>query len=72
MMDETNLRTTILTVAAAVAAHADELTALDSAIGDGDHGANMKRGFDAVAADVDAIASTSAATASKPRFMLAP
>lgn len=57
MMDETNLRTTILTVAAAVAAHADELTALDSAIGDGDHGANMKRGFDAVAADVDAIAS---------------
>jgi dihydroxyacetone kinase-like protein len=57
MMDETNLRATILTVAAAVAAHADELTALDSAIGDGDHGANMKRGFDAVAADVDAIAS---------------
>jgi dihydroxyacetone kinase-like protein len=28
--------------------HKDELTALDSAIGDGDHGANMARGFNAV------------------------
>jgi phosphoenolpyruvate---glycerone phosphotransferase subunit DhaL len=54
-MDETALKATILSVAAAVNAHADELTALDSAIGDGDHGANMKRGFDAVAADVDTI-----------------
>jgi len=31
--------------------HADELTALDSAIGDADHGINMKRGFEAVLAD---------------------
>ncbi|WP_293853443.1 dihydroxyacetone kinase subunit DhaL [uncultured Alsobacter sp.] len=31
--------------------HADELTTLDQAIGDGDHGINMKRGFEAVAAD---------------------
>ena len=31
--------------------HADELTALDQAIGDGDHGLNMKRGFEAVLAD---------------------
>ena len=37
-------------VAAAVRASADELTALDRAIGDGDHGANLRRGFDAVAA----------------------
>ena len=29
--------------------HADELTVLDQAIGDGDHGLNMKRGFEAVA-----------------------
>src|ERR1700720_3102378 len=29
-------------------AHADELTALDQAVGDGDHGVNMKRGFEAV------------------------
>jgi phosphoenolpyruvate---glycerone phosphotransferase subunit DhaL len=30
--------------------HAEELTALDSAIGDADHGVNMKRGFDALEA----------------------
>jgi phosphoenolpyruvate---glycerone phosphotransferase subunit DhaL len=30
--------------------HAEELTALDSAIGDADHGINMKRGFDALEA----------------------
>ncbi|HEY9012640.1 MAG TPA: dihydroxyacetone kinase subunit DhaL [Devosia sp.] len=57
-MDEAGLKTVILAVAAAVAAHADELTALDSAIGDGDHGANMKRGFDAVAAEADVIAAS--------------
>jgi dihydroxyacetone kinase-like protein len=38
-----------------IAAHADELTALDQAIGDGDHGLNMKRGFEAVRADREAI-----------------
>src|SRR5919198_1222616 len=38
-------------VAAAIERHADELTSLDQAIGDGDHGINMKRGFDAVLAD---------------------
>ena len=37
-------------VAAAVRASADELTELDRAIGDGDHGTNLRRGFDAVAA----------------------
>jgi dihydroxyacetone kinase-like protein len=36
--------------------HAEELTALDQAIGDGDHGLNMKRGFEAVLADADALA----------------
>lgn len=35
--------------------HADELTTLDSAIGDGDHGHNMKRGFEALLNDADAI-----------------
>ena len=29
--------------------HTEELTGLDSAIGDGDHGLNMKRGFEALA-----------------------
>jgi dihydroxyacetone kinase-like protein len=46
----------IRTVADRVIAHADELTTLDQAIGDGDHGLNMKRGFEAVLADLDAIA----------------
>ena len=38
-----------------IADHADELTALDSAIGDGDHGYNMKRGFEALAGEADAL-----------------
>jgi dihydroxyacetone kinase-like protein len=38
------------------AAHKDELTALDAAIGDGDHGANMARGFAAVPPKLDALA----------------
>jgi phosphoenolpyruvate---glycerone phosphotransferase subunit DhaL len=41
------------TVAQRVIASADELTDLDRAIGDGDHGANMRRGFEAVLAAVD-------------------
>ena len=41
----------ILAVADEVIAHADELTELDQAVGDGDHGINMKRGFEAVWAD---------------------
>jgi dihydroxyacetone kinase-like protein len=36
--------------------HADELTGLDRAIGDGDHGLNMKRGFEAVLGDLDGLA----------------
>lgn len=38
-----------------IVAHADELTSLDQAIGDGDHGVNMKRGFEAILADADAL-----------------
>ena len=38
-----------------VIASASELTMLDQAIGDGDHGANMKRGFEAVLSKLDAI-----------------
>ena len=33
--------------------HVDELTALDQAIGDGDHGLNMKRGAQAIQAGLD-------------------
>src|SRR5271157_516439 len=46
----------ILAVADDVIAHADELTELDQAVGDGDHGINMKRGFEAVRAEAGATA----------------
>jgi dihydroxyacetone kinase-like protein len=46
----------IETVANRVIAAAGELTELDSAIGDADHGLNMKRGFEAVLADKAKIA----------------
>lgn len=55
-MHETLQRRLIQAVAAAVIEHAGELTELDQAIGDGDHGLNMKRGFEAVLADIDALA----------------
>jgi len=38
-----------------VIASAPELTTLDQAIGDGDHGTNMKRGFEAVLGKLEAI-----------------
>lgn len=37
--------------------HVDELTALDQAIGDGDHGLNMKRGAEAIRAKLPELAS---------------
>jgi dihydroxyacetone kinase-like protein len=43
----------ILAVADDMIAHAGELTELDQAVGDGDHGVNMKRGFEAVRADAE-------------------
>jgi dihydroxyacetone kinase-like protein len=49
-------RRLIATAAAAVIEHADELSELDRAIGDGDHGINMKRGFEAVMSDLDQLA----------------
>ena len=36
--------------------HVDELTALDQAIGDGDHGLNMRRGALAIQAKLDSLA----------------
>jgi len=56
ILDQARRKTLIEAVAKTVIAHADELTALDQAIGDGDHGINMKRGFEAVLAEVDAHA----------------
>jgi dihydroxyacetone kinase-like protein len=46
-------RKLIQAVANCMVRHADELVMLDQAIGDGDHGLNMKRGFEAVLADLD-------------------
>jgi dihydroxyacetone kinase-like protein len=46
-------------LAGAVIEHADELTSLDQAIGDGDHGLNMKRGFEAVLAALPGLADKS-------------
>ena len=42
-------------IANVVIAHADELTDLDRAIGDADHGVNLTRGFRAVLARMDTI-----------------
>lgn len=55
-MTALDLSRLIAAAADAIAAHAEELTALDQAIGDGDHGLNMKRGFDAVRAEADVFA----------------
>jgi phosphoenolpyruvate---glycerone phosphotransferase subunit DhaL len=50
------LKSMVAATAENVSAAADELTALDQAIGDGDHGINMKRGCAAVMAQLDVIA----------------
>jgi phosphoenolpyruvate---glycerone phosphotransferase subunit DhaL len=55
-LDPGTLRSLIVAAAEEVIASAPELTALDQAIGDGDHGINMKRGFEAVLGKIDAIA----------------
>ena len=55
-MQPAQIRTLIENVARAVIAATDRLTALDQAIGDGDHGLNMRRGFEAVIADLDGLA----------------
>lgn len=53
-MDVEQARRWIAALAAAVAERAEELTALDSPIGDSDHGVNLRRGFTAVEAALDA------------------
>ncbi len=55
MLEKDDMMDLINTCAAVVEAHTDELTELDSAIGDGDHGYNMKRGFEALRAEADVI-----------------
>ena len=54
---DTNLqRRLIETVTGTMITHAEELTSLDQAIGDGDHGLNMKRGAVAVQDQLDELA----------------
>jgi phosphoenolpyruvate---glycerone phosphotransferase subunit DhaL len=55
-VDGDTTRALIETVARRVIASAGELTDLDRAIGDGDHGINMQRGFEAVLAQLDQLA----------------
>ncbi len=59
------LKSLVKAAAEQVIANAGELTVLDQAIGDGDHGANMKRGFEAVLGKLDAIAALPPAEALK-------
>jgi dihydroxyacetone kinase-like protein len=54
-----DLKRLIQATADTVIAEADRLTSLDQAIGDGDHGINMKRGCEAVLADLDGLAQKS-------------
>lgn len=55
------LRAMIIDLAGVMHAHADELTRLDTAIGDGDHGRNMALGFQSVREEVLAAAPTTPA-----------
>ena len=55
MIDREARKRLFETVALRIIANADELTDLDRAIGDGDHGINMRRGFEAVLAAVDEL-----------------
>lgn len=53
MLDAEFFRRWLTAVAAAVDREADHLTELDSAIGDADHGSNLRRGFAAVGAALE-------------------
>jgi len=54
-IDEEMRRRLLQAIAETISSHAEELTAIDAAQGDGDHGLNMNRGFSAVMAKADAI-----------------
>ena len=55
-LDPSLMKSMIVAAAQRIIDNADELTALDQAIGDGDHGINMKRGCSEVLARLGAIA----------------
>ncbi|WP_405884954.1 dihydroxyacetone kinase subunit DhaL [Streptomyces sp. NBC_01136] len=53
MLDADFFRRWMTAAAASVDREAERLTALDSPIGDADHGSNMQRGFNAVVAELE-------------------
>lgn len=55
MLSKDDLKELIQACQETICDHADELTVLDSAIGDGDHGHNMKRGFEALLNDAETL-----------------
>ena len=58
-LDQAAREKLVRALAASMIEHAEELTSLDQAIGDGDHGLNMKRGFEAVLATLPGLADKS-------------
>jgi phosphoenolpyruvate---glycerone phosphotransferase subunit DhaL len=64
-LDSTTLRSMIAAAAECVIENADELTLLDQAVGDGDHGINMKRGCAEVLSQLDGISAKPAGEALK-------
>ncbi|MET4385391.1 dihydroxyacetone kinase-like protein [Bradyrhizobium sp. F1.4.3] len=58
-LDRDSRENLVRALAESVIQHAEELTSLDQAIGDGDHGLNMKRGFEAVLATLPGLADRS-------------
>src|SRR5215475_68074 len=54
-MQPETFKSLVKVAAEQVIASAPEITSLDQAIGDGDHGTNMKRGFEAVLSKLDVI-----------------
>lgn len=59
-MRSDNIHVLLRAAAETIIRHADELTALDSAIGDADHGINMKRGMEAVLSELPKLEGKSA------------
>ena len=69
LLDEAKMRRLGEAICDRIIAHAEELTTLDQAIGDGDHGINMKRGCEAVLANLDTIVAKPASEALKAAGM---
>jgi phosphoenolpyruvate---glycerone phosphotransferase subunit DhaL len=55
-MDAAFFRAWLAEAGAVIEAQRDHLTQLDAAIGDADHGTNLARGFSAIAAELDTVA----------------